>query len=526
MKLVKKLFYLIAVLLILLCAGVMLCAFQPELTAKLAHLLYGQNGIADNIDNAIDKLDGVKDLFGENQNQGLVVEIPELGIHVGTQDGIDWNKLPENGYEMADSQTLVLPDNVVGKSDTLQISQEAKEVEADEEKLLEDALDKGNLGEELTFAPEFYPYYAMLTEDMKRLYCQIYANATEVVDSFAPAINVHVSQLKTVFEAVYNDHPELFYVDTGYSCKYTQSGQVVEISLKYNKTAERLQEETRRFQAAAESILEETRKFADDLEKERYVHTALAELVEYKTTAECNQSAYSALVNHQSVCAGYARAFQYLMQKLEIPTYYCTGYSDGDHAWNIIALEDRYANVDVTWDDTEPLTFDYYNCSDEAFRSTHLRTGLSVYLPACLEEEGTTSDTELVTPLPQEPLEYEPESVPPKEEEEDGSMSYEDQLVSAGLTADQVVTTLDAYYKQCLEKTKALGLGSHTYEIIIPVSLYPAIEAGYLDETYKKAYADTALESIGAQNFAIQMQVARWNGTYFYKLYHCISVWN
>ena len=64
------------------------------------------------------------------------------------------------------------------------------------------------------------------------------------------------------------------------------------------------------------------------------------------------------------------------------------------------------------------------------------------------------------------------------------------------------------------------------YEIIIPVSLYPAIEAGYLDETYKKAYADTALESIGAQNFAIQMQVARWNGTYFYKLYHCISVWN
>ena len=53
-------------------------------------------------------------------------------------------------------------------------------------------------------------------------------------------------------------------------------------------------------------------------EKEKFVHDALIDKISYNLGAEMNQSAYSTLVNGQTVCAGYARAFQYLLQQLGI----------------------------------------------------------------------------------------------------------------------------------------------------------------------------------------------------------------
>ena len=121
-----------------------------------------------------------------------------------------------------------------------------------------------------------------------------------------------------MFEAVYNDHPELFWLQTGYSCKYVHSGNCLEITLKYNKTVDNLQAARQEFDAAAEKILAEARTKGSDLEKEKYVHDVLMEAAEYDLSADMSQSAYSALVQGRSVCAGYARAFQYLMQQLGI----------------------------------------------------------------------------------------------------------------------------------------------------------------------------------------------------------------
>ena len=49
-----------------------------------------------------------------------------------------------------------------------------------------------------------------------------------------------------------------------------------------------------------------------DADAEVAIHDALLSQISYDTAAEFNQSAYSALVNGVTVCAGYARAYQYL----------------------------------------------------------------------------------------------------------------------------------------------------------------------------------------------------------------------
>ena len=234
----------------------------------------------------------------------------------------------------------------------------------------------------------------MLSENQQSVYRQIYANAQNLTEKFAPEKTVSASDVKTAFEAVIGDHPEMFWLETGYSSKYLANGQCVEIDLKYNGTADDLESAKQRFDAAAQNLITGAASLDSNYEKEKYVHDALASAVTYDLTADMNQSAYSALVNGKSVCAGYARAYQYLLQQLGIPCYYCTGYSGGDHAWNIVKLEDGYYNVDVTWDDAAAIRYDYFNKTDADFASTHVRQNLSVYLPACngtaYRQENTT----------------------------------------------------------------------------------------------------------------------------------------
>ena len=280
----------------------------------------------------------------------------------------------EPEYETPIVDNVQIPDGVDSMMGYEPVTGQEEQIAEEEGKALKESLETGPLGEDLSFDSTMYPYYGMLDEEQRAMYRQIYANALERNESFKPAISFQNSDLKRVFEAVYNDHPELFWLETAYSSKYLQHGQCIEIILKYNETVENFKEAKRKFEAAAQEIISETEQFAKLEAKEKMVHDELVEKVAYNEKAAMGQSAYSALVNKQSVCAGYARAFQYIMQRLGVPCYYCMGVSEGDHAWNIIKLGGRYYNVDVTWDDTNPSTYDYYNKTDKEYAATHVRT--------------------------------------------------------------------------------------------------------------------------------------------------------
>lgn len=246
-------------------------------------------------------------------------------------------------------------------------------------------LNKTNLtGNNYQFDIEYYPYYGLLSDNEKKLYKQIYANVNAVNTKFVPIMDVSVEEVKETFEAVYNDHPELFWVNTSYSYKYTINNRCVEIDLSYNETADDLEKHKYLFNQAINKIINQANKYNNNYEKEKYVHDYLINSIIYDKNAKMHQSSYSAIVNKRSICAGYSRAFQYIMIQLKIPTYYCVGVSSVNHAWNIVKLDNEYYNVDLTWDDTESNRYKYFNQTDKNFGSTHKRTGLSIYLPDCI----------------------------------------------------------------------------------------------------------------------------------------------
>ncbi len=230
----------------------------------------------------------------------------------------------------------------------------------------------------------YYPYYAMIDEKYQSLYKQIYDKAMNLEESFTPVISINKNDVTNVIEAVMYDHPELFWVENEYSFKYDLTGTCHTIYLKFNETAyNNFPEKRRAFESMAKEIIEKAKKYSTDLKKEKFVHDTLVDLLHYEINSPFNQSAYSAIVNHSSVCAGYSKAFQYILTQLNIPCYYVTGYSSGDHAWNIVYIDGNYYNVDLTWDNTGYDRYAYFNKSDYEFSKTHSRNGLSVYLPNC-----------------------------------------------------------------------------------------------------------------------------------------------
>ena len=160
------------------------------------------------------------------------------------------------------------------------------------------------------------------------------------------------------------------------------------------------------------------------------------------------------------------------MQQLEIPTYTCIGWgggsSGGMHGWNIIGLDDEYYNVDVTWDDSDPTIYDYFNKSDSDFNDLHSRMWLSVYLPAC---NGTTY-----------------------------SGLEKNSLSDFGLSASDVIYSMDDYYSICSQKVSeaiAENPGEEfEFQVVISEDIYSEWKSSYNSGEYYSGFlTDIAMSS-------------------------------
>lgn len=470
MNIIRKILYAFVALFALMSIFIIVCASRPDITQKIQTMLYHgyeltaepDRDLSMDIDQELDWLatdvvylpsdgdestDSTQDAESDVRRPSKVnydsTDSNDSEPNVNTEsDGLRSDN--KAGYIAPDEAKIVAPDNVSGKSGYKQIEGDAQQIDDDAADNIQNQLSLGNTGDGLTFDATFYPYYNMLDDKGKHVYRQIYANANAVYPAFRPVEEVTSAQLRNIFTAVYNDHPELFWLETAYACKYVSTGKCVEIDLKFNKTSQNLNSAKAEFNGQVNDIIAGVQSLWDDYDKEKYVHDQLIDRISYNARADMNQSAYSALVKGQTVCAGYARAFQYIMQQLDIPCYYCTGFAGEKHAWNIVELSDGFYNVDTTWDDLDGRNYDYFNKSDEDFSSNHLRKELSVYLPPC--------NGKMFRNLEQN-----------KETDKNGSTDGLRSLADVGLTEDQVFSNVDAYYKDCYKQVIQNGVGRYTF---------------------------------------------------------------
>ncbi len=224
----------------------------------------------------------------------------------------------------------------------------------------------------------FTPYRDVLSEKEQQVYDQVCENIESYnTKQFQLAQRLSEEELDRVMNAVYNDMPEFFFINTSYRYLTTKSGICTALSINYAIPKSEFQDATAKYNQVIDSIVSEANKLETTLQKERYIYSAIADLNTYDMNSAHNQSAYAALVHGRSVCAGYARAFQVICNRVGIPCYYVTGQSrDQLHAWNIVDIDGNLYSVDLTWDDgtgerTGTTSYKYFNQQGGDFDEDH-----------------------------------------------------------------------------------------------------------------------------------------------------------
>lgn len=195
-------------------------------------------------------------------------------------------------------------------------------------------------------------YFGQLGSAEKILYVEMY-QIIALMEEEILLSTTEVSLLPRVYQAVINDHPEFFYLN-GYT--YTRFMQ--QDTIKYITFSGRYlydAAEVARRQAAIDRIVDE--KMAQLLKSDNYetvkaVYEYLILSTEYSMDSPDNQNICSVFLDKKSVCNGYAKAAQYLLNSYGIPCIIVNGAAMGNaHAWNIVEIYGAYYHMDVTWGD-------------------------------------------------------------------------------------------------------------------------------------------------------------------------------
>ncbi len=421
MKGISKLLYFILGLVIAMCALILLCEANPELSKAISSVTKGLIPVKETtVEEAAAEESSVEEAAADEASAEASSDTFNFIFTEETQDAEETEEEEEPlSYDDA-TKKRDLTDNVY--TDTVEGYSQS---DADDpyKKLIEDGLDDdvfsddyfsqfvdkndytvtepivyditddseaqeivdntgyGETGEDAEFDSLYYPYYAMLGDKGKRLYKQIYANSNALIPEFKPIEECTPNEWIAAFDCVFYDHPELFWMDIANYYEYDYKGNVIKAGLIFYDEIADVAKAKIRFNKRADELLSPAKSLSSEYEKEKYIHDLLVDKITYQHNS-MDQSSFSSIPNDYTVCCGYAKAFQYLMQKLEVPTYFCIGWGGEMHAWNIIKLEDGYYNVDCTWDDTDPSTYDFFNVTDKN-NLRHSRMYQSRYLPPC-----------------------------------------------------------------------------------------------------------------------------------------------
>lgn len=249
--------------------------------------------------------------------------------------------------------------------------------------------------------PEYYGRNALSKEgDVYALaYDLIFEGVKEREDSIdISAAGLPVDWVDAVYNAVLRDHPELFWMPVGYYYYYNTAGVAHTVKPEYTIGISELPGMKAKFDSRVSELLGKVNGVTDDIEKEHILHDELAACIEYDYaySSPNMHNAYGALVEGKAVCDGYARAFQYLLQRSGIQSFIATGSSVNPgtgraegHAWNYVRLGGEYYHVDLTWDDQgDQLYHNYLNVSDEMILEDHVIEEAKYELPVCDSEDA------------------------------------------------------------------------------------------------------------------------------------------
>lgn len=243
--------------------------------------------------------------------------------------------------------------------------------------------------------------YQQLTESERDVYIEILWSLLEYQENVTLS-TMDQDEISRIFQCVLNDHPEIFYVEGYTYTKYTLGDILKKITFTgtYKMGREEIAERQARIDDYAGRCLAGLPAGADEYETVKYIYEYLIGHTEYDAASEDNQNICSVFLDGRSVCQGYAKATQYLLQQAGIRATLVLGnVSSGEgHAWNLVQIDGEWYYVDTTWGDASyqakgsaasypeekmpHINYDYLCVTTDQLIKTHVIDNV-VELPTC-----------------------------------------------------------------------------------------------------------------------------------------------
>ena len=223
-------------------------------------------------------------------------------------------------------------------------------------------------------------YYQQLSEEEQTVYQELLQGLLEHVEQ----IHVHSQKPERVNELlvyVLNDYPEIFWSDgTASSTAYSGLQNYTSVMPGYLYTKEECEKKKTQIDMEVSECLSGISENASDYEKILYDYEYIVNQVGYDDAAEDNQNICSVFIGKKSVCAGYSKAMQYLMEKQGL---FCT-YVTGEVTWGDPIFQESEEEAENVMDDEirDNISYDYMLCDDDELFRTHT-PDLEVELPDC-----------------------------------------------------------------------------------------------------------------------------------------------
>ena len=231
--------------------------------------------------------------------------------------------------------------------------------------------------------------YSFLSDIQKVYYDVLHTAVDDMQTSWivlGPKSENYGADVAVARDAVASDHPEIFWLPPYYMTAvgkdadgnpvtlmmFSNSAEISPAYLVSRGEKAYMEEELK---SAAEEITSQVTS-DDPFEIELQLHDLLCKRVEYIEDKgdPMIYTAYGALVNGKALCEGYARAMQLLLLSFGIETTTVTGMTEDEgHMWNAVKINEKWYNLDVTWDDTSKdfISYEYFNITDAEIALDH-----------------------------------------------------------------------------------------------------------------------------------------------------------